>query len=131
MPPINLNEETRNKAIRLYRNKNLTLREIANLLGVNVRYLNQVYRAEFEKGTLKPRSELKVGIKGNNEERRKFTAEQEQEIAHDYYVNDLPVKALLEKWGLHPMQLQRIRRNYGHNYPKKKMGGRKENKENE
>lgn len=125
MPKINITEETRNKAIRLYRNKALTLTEIANLLGTNIRYLNLIYRAEFEKGTLKPRREIGLGIKGGNAERRKFTAEQEQQIAHDYYNSTCRATEFMAKWGLHPMQLQRIRKTYGANYEKKKVGRRK------
>lgn len=127
MPKINITEETRNKAIRLYRNKALTLTEIANLTGVNVRYLNFIYNEEFAKGTLKPRRETKVGEKGNNAQRRKFTAEREQELAHEYYNSTCTATEFMAKWGLHPMQLQRIRKTYGANYEKKKVGRRKEN----
>ena len=129
MPKINITEETRNKAIRLYRNKALTLTEIANLIGTNIRYLNFIYKEEFEKGTLNPRRPEKVGESRNNQERRKFTAEQEQEIAHEYYNSTCTATEFMAKWGLHPMQLQRIRKTYGANYQKKKAGRRKENKD--
>lgn len=144
MPKINITEETRNKAIRLYRNKTLTLREISNLVGLSEKTLQLFYREEFVKGTLKPRREafaLKprvpngqgtsrymptgVGKGGRNKERKKFTDEQEREIAIDYYENGLTVPQIKEKWGLHPVQLQRIRKTYGQNYQQKKVGRRK------
>ena len=143
MPKINITEETRNKAIRLYRNKTLTLREISNLVGLSEKTLQLIYRDEFVKGTLKPRREataLKPRVPngqgkgryvptgaGRGGHNRKLSKEREQELAHEYYNSTCTATEFMAKWGLHPVQLQRIRQTYGANYEKKKVGRRKEN----
>lgn len=97
-----------------------------------------IFRQAFELGILKPRNEniaLKprvpngqgkskyiptgVGKGGANCKRKKFSDEQEQEIAKDYYENGFTLKQLKEKWQIHPVQLQRIRNTYGKNYAPK------------
>lgn len=145
MPKINITEETRNKAIRLYRNKTLTLREISNLVGLSEKTLQLFYREAFVKGTLKPRREafaLKPRVPngqgttkyvptgaGSGGHNRKLSKEREQELAHEYYNSTCTATEFMAKWGLHPVQLQRIRKTYGANYEKKKVGRRKENKD--
>lgn len=138
MIKFNMEQEAKNKAIRLYKNKSLTLREISNLVGVCETYLQLLYREEFKNGTLKPRcphSALKprtpngqgkkqlpsgIGKGGRNHERKKFTEEQELEIVKDYYETGMASVDLQEKWDIHPKQLQILRKKYGAKYGRKK-----------
>lgn len=55
-------EEQIQKAIRLYKNKDLQITEISNLTGISLSKLTQVYKECFENGTLKPRAE-KIALK--------------------------------------------------------------------
>lgn len=140
-----INTSQKQKALRLYRNKSLTLREISNLVGVSETTLQLIYREEFVKGTLKPRREafaLKPRVPngqgttkyvptgaGSGGHNRKLSKEREQELAHEYYNSTCTATEFMAKWGLHPVQLQRIRQTYGANYEKKKVGRRKEKNE--
>lgn len=132
-----IKQEQKEKAIRLYRNKNLTIREISNLTDISEPQLTKEFRKAFETGELKPRKQDKalkprvpdgqgkkyapsgVGKGGRNHERKKFTDEQEQEIALDYYERGFNCKQIIEKWNIHPMQMQRIRNTYGKKYGEK------------
>ena len=138
---VNISEELRNKAIQLYQNRDLTLKEIAKLVGVCDKTLQLLYREEFVKGTLKPRREafaLKPRVPngqgtskyvptgaGRGGHNRKISKEMEQEIAKDYYNSNCTALEFMKKWNLHPVQLQRIRKTYGENFSKKKVGRRK------
>lgn len=109
--------EIKNKAIRMYKNKDLTINEIANLLGVSFATITPVFRECFKNGTLTPRNEnraLKPRIP------RRFTEEQYEEIAIDYYENGLTRDELIEKWGIHPEHLQQIRNRFASKYGTKK-----------
>lgn len=136
-----ITEEQKQKAIRLYRRKDLTIQEIANLTDMSTSKVVLTCREAFKQGILTPRRPdfaLKprvpngqgttkyvpsgVGKGGRNKERKKFTDEQEQEIAIDYYEKGLTVSQMKEKWGLHPVQLQRVRNKFGAIYGKKKSG---------
>ena len=144
MPKINVSEELKNKAIQLYQNKEIKLKEISKLVGLSEKYLQLLYRAEFKKGTLKPRREafaLKPRVPngqgtskyvptgaGRGGHNRKLSKETEQELAGEYYNSTCTATEFMTKFGLHPVQLQRIRQTYGVNYKKKKVGRRKNNK---
>ena len=124
-----ITEEQRTRAIRLYRNRELTIPEIANLTDLSTGKLSDIYREEFKAGRLKPRSKDKalvkyettgeptrifgVGKGGRNKERKKFTDEQEQQIAQEYYELGFTLGEVIKKWGIHPKQMQRIRTKYG------------------
>lgn len=114
-------EEVRKQAIRLYRNKNLTIQEISNLVDVSKPKLDIIFRECFDSGELKPRAEALRYV----DKKPKFTPETMREIAEDYYVNGLSVAQIREKWGVHPMQMQRIRDLFGARYGKKPPVGRR------
>lgn len=134
---IPVTAEQKQKAIRLYKNKSMTIKEISNLTNISESQLSVIFRQAFEMGVLKPRNEnlaLKPRVpsgqgktkyvatgkkRGNPNFKPKFTREQEQEIAIDYYERDFTLSGLKEKWGIHPMQLQRIRKEYGTKYGEK------------
>lgn len=113
---MRISTENKQKAIRLYKNKDLTITEISNITNISVPFLNKIYSECFKNGTLKPRNEGKL----NNSNKRKFTEEQEKEIAIDWYEKDLKLEQLKAKWNIHPVQLQRIRNKYRDIYGNKR-----------
>lgn len=112
-------KEQKQKVIKLYRNKSLTLNQIANLCDMSLGFVKKLVKVGIESGQLRPRNELKVGKPCV----RKFTDEQLAQIAVDYYENKMSTAQLIGKWQVHPMQLQRVRNRYGGKYGKKVMGG--------
>lgn len=109
-------KQEKQKAIRLYKDKSLTITEISNLTGISKPSLDLLYRECFKTGELTPRYPHKA-LKPSP---LRFTKEQENEIAYDYYEQGFSSKMLFEKWGIHPMQLQRIRNKYNPTKKKKK-----------
>lgn len=118
-----ISEESKQRAIKLYRKGELTVVEISNLVDISTSVLYKIFRECREKGILEPRQ-------GTNEERQKFTADQEQQIAIDYYEHNMTIYQLEAKWNIHPMQLQRIRNKYRDVYGTKKYGNIKSKKTN-
>lgn len=116
---MRISPEQQQKAIKLYRNKSLTINEIANLCDMSVSFCTVVIRQALEVGILKPRNEEKA-LKPVKAKYDDTTLEQ---IAVDYYENKMSKNQLVEKWGIHPMQLQRVRKRFGDKYGKKVMGG--------
>lgn len=110
-----ISELSKQKAIQLYRKGELTVVEISNLVDISVSVLYKIFRECREQGILTARM-------GTNEERQKFTADQEQQIAIDYYENGMSFSQIKSKWNIHPMQLQRIRNKYKDIYDTKKIG---------
>lgn len=110
-----ISPEQRQKAIKLYRNKGLTLREIANLCDISLPSLEILVRQAVEIGILKPRD---IFRKEQSKE-TKFTDDQLREIANDYYEKKMTRPQLEEKWGIHPMQLQRVRNRFANQYEPK------------
>lgn len=126
-----INEEQRERAIRLYKNKELTIPTISNLTDISVSELTEIFHEAFEQKRLKPRKELialkprtpngqgnkikpsGVGKGGRCKERKKFTDEQEKEIALDYYERGFTLSQLVDKWKVYPKQMQKIRNKYG------------------
>lgn len=126
-------------AKRLYSTKRgMTIAEISNLTNISVPKLTIIFRKAFKDGELTPRAECRalkprvpngqgksgyiatgIGKGGRNKERKKFTEEQERQIAVDYYENGLTNRQLKEKYNIFPVQMQRIREKYGKDYPKK------------
>ena len=100
-----ISEGAKQKAIQLYRKGELTVVEISNLVDISVSVLYKIFRECREQGILTARM-------GTNEERQKFTADQEQQIAIDYYENNMGKKEIQAKWNIHPVQMQRIRNKY-------------------
>lgn len=124
-------EEQKKQAIRMYRNKTLTINEISNLSGIEVGWLACIFRKCFEDGTLKPRNEKKAlkpatpkgqgkGAYKPHPKPPKYDEEQRRQIAIDYYENGLTRDELVAKWNIHPMQLQEIRNQYRSVYGTKK-----------
>lgn len=129
-----ISAEQKQKALRLYRNKNLTIPEISNLTDISEPRLKVFFRQAFEMGILKPRKQetalkprtpngqgkkryVPTGAKmGNPQFRPKYTEEQQNQIALDYYENGFTLSLLKEKWGIHPMQLQAIREKFANKY---------------
>lgn len=132
MPQVST--EDRQKAIRLYKNKDLTIPEISNLTSLAIPTLSKIYRQAFDGGVLKPRHEhsalkprtpkgqgkprKKGGKVGNPTfgSNRKFTHEQEIEIAKDYYERGLSNSQLKAKWDINPPTMQRIRNEFRKKY---------------
>ena len=114
-----ISAEQKQKLLKLYRNKNLTLKDIANLCDISLPSVEVLVRQAVQAGVIKPRDEFRAG----RAQTIKFTETELEEIAVDYYENSLTVAQLVEKWGIHPMQLQRVRKKFGEKYGKKTMGG--------
>lgn len=112
---MRISPEQQQKAIKLYRNKNLTWREIANLSDISFSSLKVIIRQAVKIGILKPRDEFRK----NQSKAPKFTESELKQIAVDYYENKMIKPQLIEKWGIHPMQLQRIRKKFGDKYEQK------------
>lgn len=143
-----ISEEQINTAIRLYKRKDLTLNEIANLVDLSTGSLTKIYRSAFRENKLKPRYPdfaLKprvpngqgtskyiptgIGKGGRNHEKKKFTDAEEEQVAKDYYENGYTMVAIQEKYGfIHPMQMQRIRNRFASVYGKKRTKPMKEPK---
>lgn len=112
---MRISPEQQQKAIKLYRNKNLTWREISNLCDISLLSLQRMIHQAVEIGVLKPRDEFRK----NQSKAPKFTESELEEIAVDYYENKMTKPQLIEKWGIHPMQLQRVRTKFGDKYEQK------------
>lgn len=104
-----IEQQAIDKAIKMYRKGELKVVEISNLVDISVSSLNKIFKKCFDDGTLTPRQ-------GSNEARRKFTEEQEHQIAIEYYKENVSGSKLKVKWNIHPMQLQRIRNKYKYIY---------------
>ena len=130
-----ISTEQKQKAIHLYKKKSLTIPEISNLTNISLPALSVILRQAFEMGILKPRDVNKAlhprtpngcgkpryipkgfGKGGRNKERKKFTEEEENQIAIDYYVKGLSNTEVKKKWGTHPMQIQYVRNKYSSIY---------------
>lgn len=120
-----IDDETKQKAIKMYRKGELKIVEISNLLDISVPKLNAIYHECFNNGTLQPRQIYNI-------KKPKFTPEQEREIAIDYYVNDLSHTEIQKKYNAHPMQIQRIRKRYSSIYGQKQSRSpiKRRNREN-
>ena len=135
---VEITPKTRDRVIYYYSKRHFVLDEICNLLGISKTLVSQICKEEFEKGTLVPRREktaLKnrtpngqgkdyspsgIGKGGRNCEKKKFTAEQEQQIIVDYYENDMTWAELQEKWGIKSPTMQVLRKRAELIYGKKK-----------
>lgn len=107
-----IDKETEKRAIQLYKKGDLKIAEISNLLDISIPKLYAIFREYRAKGLL-------TAKQGTNANRRKFTPEQEKQIAIDYYVNDLSHTEIQKKYNAHPMQIQRIRNQYAPIYGQK------------
>ena len=104
------------KIVAMYNTGKFTRNEIANLLNISVPSV-----ALKIKGRKLP--DVKYGTGGGYYlNYKKYTDSQEAEIAKDYYELGLKVRDIMQKWGAHPMQIQRIRNIYGQQYGQKKRG---------
>ena len=114
-----ISDEQKQKTLKLYRNKSLTLKEIANLCDVSEKFVVKIVRESVANGGIKRRSEFF----SNLPKKAKFTDNELEQIAVDYYENKLSTFEIEQKWGCHRMQLQRVRNRFGARYGKKTMGG--------
>lgn len=137
-----ISAETKQLAIRYYKDKRRTIEEIGNLTNINPQYLSAIFREAFKTGELTPRNSQKAlkhrtpngqgtwakthltgtgqGNKSNHP--TKFSAEQEQKIAEEYYAGGKTVSQIKAEYNIHPVQLQRIRQKYGAEYGQKRLG---------
>ena len=111
-----ISPEQKQKAIKLYRNKSLTLREVANLCDITPQHLLKLVRDAEKRGELVKHRNPEIQERDRSP---KFTDAELEQIAVDYYENGLCKRELIEKWGIHPMQLQRVRNMFGDKYSKK------------
>lgn len=107
MKPVS--EETKQRAVAMYKKGELTVAEISNLVDVSVSHLNKIFREYIDKGVLTPRQ-------ATNKFNKKFSEDQERHIAIDYYEKNLSATEVKRKWNIHPVQLQRIRNKYKEMY---------------
>lgn len=114
-----LSTEQKQKALRLYKNKSLTIKEIANLCDMSDGWLYTLAQQAIKDGTLKPRDATRSQVF----HQKRFTNEQLKQVAIDYYENGLTQEQIKTKWNIHPMQIQRMRKVYGGQYRKKVKGG--------
>lgn len=114
-----LSTEQKQKALRLYKNKNLTIKEIANLCDMSEQWLCFIVKQAIKDGTLKPRDATRSQVF----HQKRFTNEQLKQVAIDYYENGLTQVQIKAKWNIHPMQIQRMRKVYGEQYGGKVVGG--------
>lgn len=132
--------ETLERAKRMYKSKKYTLTEISNLLNISVNSILKSVIEAIKQGELKAKSPCAckprtpngqgkqwvqckgVGKGGRNKERKKFTPEQELEIAKQYFENGLTAKQVMAQYGVHPEQMQHIRKTYGQQFASKQKG---------
>lgn len=107
---IMIDENTKKRAIQMYRKGELKTPEICNLLDISYPSLYRILRQYRKNANIERRT---------NE---KLTYEQEKQIAEDYYINNLKIREIKNKYNIHPQQLQRIRNKFSKIYGKKKMG---------
>lgn len=108
-----LTEEMKAEAFRLYKNRSLTVKEIANITNIGYGTLIGLYSRAFKDGTLKYRQPEK------QDNSSRFTEEDLRQISVDYYEKGLTVKQLEEKYNIKQKQIQRMRRIFGGSYEKK------------
>lgn len=130
-----ITDEQKEKAIRLYHNRSLKLKEISNLTSISVAKLRLIYRDCFESGRLEPRRHstalkprvpngqgkpryVATGMGRGKYERvnKKMTDSLCEMVAKDYYENRLSCKEVMEKYKIFPKQLQSVRKKYGKLY---------------
>ena len=80
-----LSTEQKQKALRLYKNKSLTIKEIANLCDMSDVWLYALAQQAIKDGTLKPRDATRSQVF----HQKRFTNEQLKQVAIDYYENGL------------------------------------------
>ena len=113
-----IKEEVAERIRKMYRAKKYTKTEIANLLNVSVSFINKCTVGEE-----KPDRSCGLGRGGGYwKTYKKFTDEQEAEMAKDYYEVGLSAVALMQKWGAHPVHVQKMRNKYSKLYGQKKRG---------
>lgn len=104
------------KIVSMYNSGNYTRNEIANLLNISVSTVSLKMRGRRVPGMV-------YGTGGGYcQSHKKYTSDQEAEIAKDYYENGLTTKEIIDKWGAHPVQLQKIRNLFGAQYGQKAKG---------
>lgn len=124
------------EAVFMYKwRKDLTVTEIANLNNMSRDCLMVYLRPMFKDGTIEPRTKREYGKpkppKSNRKrgeydhsKLRKLTAEQEQQLLHDYYELNMTEKQVLTKYKIFPRTLQLIRQRHADKYKGVKKGGR-------
>lgn len=115
--------------------RELTTTEIANLNNMSRSRLMVHLRERFKDGSLTPRTKNALikpkppktpNKRGHydHSKHRKLTAEQEQQLLHDYYELNMTEKQVLAKYKIFPRTLQLIRQRHADDYKGVKKGGR-------
>ena len=104
------------KIVKMYNTNNYTKKEIANLLNVSESFILNCMKGRNDPNIVRWRGG------GYWLKKKKYDEDKEREIALDYYENGFGLRDLKEKYGIHPVQLQRIRNKYGSIYGQKKRG---------
>lgn len=112
---IKVTDETRRDIVRLYRNPELTIKEIENILGVSEFTIHQVCRPLWESGELKPRNES-CRTRSNEP---KLTYEEMAALAEIYYTENITAKEFMQRHNLNTMNLHKIRQLFGKEYGRK------------
>lgn len=112
-----ISQSIRDKIPKMYRTGRYTHQEIANLLDVSLAFVDLCLKGKVDAESVKNK---RCG--GYWKKVSKYSADEEAQIAEDYYKNGLSLSALKEKYGIHPVQLQRIRNKFVAIYGEKKRG---------
>lgn len=109
-----IDEITERKIVRDYK-RGMTVQEICNLHSLTFYGLDKILKPYFESGEIERRSK----IAGKSCPRR-ITPELEQQIAYEYYELRTKAKDIMQKYTVHPPQMQRIIRKFSAQYPNRK-----------
>ena len=133
-----ITEEQKQRAIRLYKGGKFTLVEISNLVGFSLPSLENILRQCFKDGTVTPKSSwaLKPNTpagqgkgpyvkKGRKAWNIRFTAEDLEKIAEEYYSGNEPVVEFMARHKIYSAQMQRMRKLWGWKYPERQKGRRR------
>ena len=107
---MDIDEPTLLKIKVMHQDRENSYEEICNILNLSKKTFKASLTKLYKRGEIKRR-----GLK-------KYTPEQEADIAYEYYVEKKTLTQLKEKWGIHPMQLQEIRNTFYGQYDRKRNG---------
>lgn len=114
-----MTEENFGKLAELYADKSLKIPQIAELMNLSHPQITKMVRKLVNDGVVEPRStgfgvpkvrgQRKVRVlKGRND--RKLNQEQEDLLLFDYYINNMTIKQVCEKYGIYPNSFTYISR---------------------
>lgn len=105
----------RRDIVRLYRNPEMTIKEIENIVGVSEFTIHRVCRPLWESGQLKPRNES-CRTRSNEP---KLTYEEMAALAEEYYTENCTAIDFMQKHNINTMNLHKIRKLFGKQYGRK------------